>query len=109
MKNGYATAITIKFSSKGGGYTHKIVLYKHNNQIYFFDPQRKHYGENSVNDRDQVYFVNTNGKRIVYISTNLYDLLPRGFVLTGVTYIAITNLSSPKPLVDTTCPIRYIG
>jgi hypothetical protein len=108
MENGYATTISIKFSGKRD-FSHRIVVYKHDNQIYFFDPQRKNYGEHSVHNGNQVYFVNSGGKNIVYISTNLYDLVPRGFILTGVSYIAITNLSSPKPLVNTACPISYIG
>jgi hypothetical protein len=109
IKNGYATTIAIKILGRSVEYGHRIVLYKHDNQIYFFDPQRKKYGEYVVHDRNQVYYVNTEGERVVYISTNLYDLIPRGMVLTNVNYIAITNLSSPKPLVDTSCPLLHRG
>ena len=77
--------------------------------IYTFLTHKKEYGGYKVHDRNQVYFVNTTGERVVYISTNLYDLLDKNIVLMSVSYIAITNLTSPKPLVDTSCPIPYIG
>jgi len=92
LKNGYATIIYVERlynnNTKSG---HYIVMYKYNNQIYFFDPQKK-------------TRKNVNG---IFTSTNIQDVLIDRSGNIG--YFTIDNLKSPKPLLNTTCPINYVG
>ena len=92
LKDGYATtiAIAIKMSNGVTG-GHNIVVYKHDNQIYFFNPQGTY-----------------NPSRVVN-STNIYDLFNPTTWIMGLSYFEISNLKSPKPLVNTSCPMRYVG
>jgi hypothetical protein len=116
LKNGYATTIGVSLSRKGGDKTqssgHRIVVYKHNNQIHFFDPQQKLQGLTLERDGDTMYVNNPNGKggvvRNVYNSRNLYDLISERVDINGVTYICIRNLQKPKPLVNTSCDLPYM-
>ena len=94
LKNGYATTIAIAMRmSNGVTGGHNIVVYKYDNQIYFFNPQGK-----------STY----NPSRVVN-STNIYDLFNPTTWIMGLSYFEISNLKSPKPLVNTSCPMRYVG
>lgn len=92
LKDGYATILYVQRLHENdtvGG--HFMIIYKYNNQIYFFDPQKK-------------TKKNVNG---IFNSTNIRDVLIDRSGDIG--YFTIDNLKSPKPLVNTTCPINYIG
>jgi hypothetical protein len=92
LKNGYATVLYVErmyADGRIGG--HYIVMYKYDNQLYFFDPQKK---SNK----------NVNG---VFTSTNIHEVL--GSKSGNIGYFIIDNLKSPKPLMNTTCPIKYTG
>jgi len=91
IKNGYATTVSITYTRDNKNYGHRIVIYKHNNKLFFFDPQKKY------------------GTNMLYNSTNIFDLFEKNTTLTHINYIVIYNLTSPKPLVDTTCDLPYIG
>jgi hypothetical protein len=92
LKNGYATVLYVERIYNDGRISgHYIVMYKYDNQLYFFDPQKK---SNK----------NVNG---VFTSTNIHEVL--GSKSGNIGYFMIDNLKSPKPLMNTTCPIKYTG
>jgi hypothetical protein len=94
LKDGYATKISVLMvMSNGSEGGHAIIVYKYDNQIYFFNPQGK---------------LVHNPSRVVN-STNIYDLFNSSTWLEGLSYYVISNLKSPKPLVNTSCPLRYMG
>jgi hypothetical protein len=94
LKDGYATKISV-LMVLSNGFTggHAIIVYKYENQIYFFNPQAKS---------------QPNPSRVV-TSTYIYDLFNPTTWLDGLSYYTISNLKSPKPLVNTSCPIGYMG
>ena len=112
LKNGYATTISIMFSSsRGNEFGHRLVVYKHKNNIYFFDPQQKLSGlPVKYNASKKKYcVVNPNGEHTVYISQNLYDLIPSRSSLDSVYCIIIRNLpEETKPLIKTDMPFDYV-
>jgi hypothetical protein len=86
LKNGYATVLYVeRMYDHGRIGGHYIVMYKYDNQLYFFDPQKK---SNKT-------------------STNIHEVL--GSKSGNIGYFIIDNLKSPKPLMNTTCPIKYTG
>jgi hypothetical protein len=92
LKNGYATVIFVKRLVDNGLIAgHYLVMYKYNNKIYFFDPQKKTRGD-------------VNG---VSISTRIEDVIINDVLQIG--WFEIDNLKSPKPLIHTSCHIRYVG
>jgi hypothetical protein len=91
IKNGYATTVSVAYTKYNIKYGHRIVMYKYNNKLYFFDPQKKY---------------QTN---MMYNSTNIFDLFNKNATLTDINYIVIYNLTSPKLLVNTTCDLPYVG
>ena len=93
LKDGYATIVMVtrlNEDDKEVG-NHFIVIFKYNNQIYFFDPQKK----------------TRKNKDGIFTSTNLRDVLnsKNG----NISYFTIDNLNGHRPLINTTCPIQYIG
>jgi len=93
LKDGYATIVFVTRLDNNDKETsgHYIVIFKYNDQIYFFDPQKK---------------IRKNGD-VIFTSTNIRDVLisKNG----DIGYFTIDNLHSPKPLVNTTCPVQYRG
>lgn len=93
LKEGYASVIFVeRFYDVGRRGGHYIIVYKHSNKIYYFDPQKK---SKSIKIDD------------VFNSTDIYKVLDSGIISIG--YFTIDNLKSPMPLVDTSCPIKYVG
>jgi len=92
IKNGYAAPIFIEryFKKTGGRYGHSMVAYKHNDKLYFFDPQ-KHFS----------YVTKGN----IFTSTDLFEV--SGSDITQFGYYTVSNLEHPKPLMDTTCKITF--
>ena len=92
LKDGYATVVMVTrlndYNKEIG--LHFIVIFKYNNQIYFFDPQKK----------------TRKNKDVIFTSTYMHDVLigKNG----NISYFTIDNLNGPKPLINTTCPIQYI-
>jgi hypothetical protein len=112
LKNGYATTISIMFlSSRGNEFGHRLVVYNHDDKIYFFDPQQKLSGlpvEYNAYE-NKYYVVKPNGKLKAYISQNLYDLIPSTSSLDSVYCIIIRNLlEETKPLIKTDMLIGYV-
>ena len=94
LKDGYATVLYVEryISENGNTGGHYIVVYKYNNTIYFFDPQK--------NSR-------YNTLKGGFNSTNIYEVLDTEILYYGI--FTVYNLKSLKPLVNTSCPIKYIG
>jgi hypothetical protein len=93
IKEGYASLIFVeRFYEDGRRGGHYIITYKNNNIVYYFDPQKKS---------------RANGEHDMFNSTDIYKVLNSGIISIG--YFTINNLKSPMPLLDTTCPIRYLG
>ena len=91
IKDGYAAPIFIdRYYKKTGRHDgHSMVAYKHNNKLYFFDPQ-KHVSYVTVGN--------------IVTSTNLFEVAGTDIIRFG--YYTVSNLEHPKPLMDTTCKIN---
>jgi len=93
LKEGYASVIYVeRFYENGMRGGHFIIVYRHNDIIYYFDPQKN---------------IKTTKAKGAFNSTNIYEVLDTGIITFGT--FTVYNLKSPKPLVITTCPIRYHG
>jgi superfamily II DNA helicase RecQ len=92
LKDGYASVIYVeRLYNNGMRNGHFIIVYRHNNIIYYFDPQK--------NIKD------TKAKG-AFNSTDIYEVLDTGIIMFGT--FTVYNLKSPKLLVNTTCPVRYV-
>ena len=92
IKDGYAAPIFIDryYKKTGRRDGHSMVAYKHNNKLYFFDPQK------------HVSYV-TKGN--IVTSTDLFEVAGTDIIRFG--YYTVSNLEHPKPLMDTTCKINF--
>jgi hypothetical protein len=117
LKNGYATTIGMILSRRGGDRTsfggHRIVAYKHDDQIYFFDPQQKYKGLPVHRDGDDLFVdrLTSEGvvERRVFNSPDIYKLISNRVDINSVTCMCIRNLPNPLPLVNTSCNLPYIS
>jgi len=93
LENGYATIIFIKYipQSLNTPLAHAFIVYKYEDEIYFFDPSSK-----GVRSQNNVYT-----KRI----TDVIDANVN--IITHYFYCRIRNLKTPKPLINNYCPITY--
>ena len=87
LDNNYATILTIRFirHDRTGLWGHYIIAYKHENRIFYFDPQTQN------------------------ITEDARTIVRDGHYVNNVGIFRVTDVTTPIPLQSNTCYIQFIG
>jgi hypothetical protein len=89
LENNYCTIFGVDFARWNG--SHVMIVYKHNNIVYFFDPQVK-----GIHADKQVI-----SKTLAHLAKYTRK------VISALRFFTVKDLDEPVQLLDVSCPVKY--
>jgi hypothetical protein len=89
LKNNYCTIFGVDFARWNG--SHVMVVYKHKNTVFFFDPQVK-----GIHDDKKVI-----SKTLAHLAKYTRK------VISALRFFTVKDLDEPVQILDTSCPVQY--
>jgi len=95
LENNHATILTLQFDKYGKRvFSHYMVVYKHKNKIFYFDPQNK-------TDVPDNRILSKTLANIIKYTGNTF--------ISRFGYYSVSGLDDPIQMINVRCPIKYVG
>jgi hypothetical protein len=95
LENNHATILTLQLDKHGKRvFSHYMVVYKHKNKIFYFDPQNKtDVPDNRILSKTLAHIVKYTGNTFI----------------SRFGYYSVSGLDDPIQMINVRCPIKYVG
>jgi hypothetical protein len=95
LENNHATILAIHLDKYGKSVvSHYMIVYKHKNKVFYFDPQRKgDLPDNKVLSKTLSHIIKYTGNTLI----------------AGFGYYTVAGLDDPIQMINVSCPIQYVG